>query len=94
MVFSSSIFLFLFLPVCLILYFNPFVKSIKYKNIILLIFSILFYCYGSLDYLWVILLSIIINYIFGILIEKFKKFYLIFIGVLFNIILLFIFNTF
>lgn len=92
MVFSSSIFLFLFLPVCLILYFNPFVKSIKYKNIILLIFSILFYCYGSLDYLWVILLSIIINYIFGILIEKFKKFYLIFIGVLFNIILLFIFK--
>lgn len=92
MVFSSPIFLFLFFPVCLILYFNPFIKSIKYKNIILLIFSILFYCYGSLNYLWVILLSIIINYIFGILIGKYKKFYLIFLGVLFNVTLLFIFK--
>ena len=92
MVFSSSFFIFFFLPLCFIFYFNPFIKSIKYKNIVLLVFSILFYCWGSLKYLWVLLLSIIINYIFGILIEKFKKRFLVFIDILFNVGLLFIFK--
>ena len=41
MVFSSLIFLYLFLPVCLILYFLA--RKMKVKNIILLVLSLLFY---------------------------------------------------
>ena len=40
MLFSSSVFLFLFLPIVLILYFNPIVKNRIYRNIILLVASL------------------------------------------------------
>ena len=73
MVFSSVIFLFVFLPICLFLYFNTIIKIIKFKNIVLLIFSIIFYCYGALKYLYVIIFSIILNYIIGLLLDKLDK---------------------
>lgn len=44
MVFSSLIFLYLFLPICLILYFLA--KKIRVKNVILLVLSLLFYAVG------------------------------------------------
>lgn len=70
MVFSSPIFLFLFLPVCLILYLltNIF-GNIKAENICLLIFSIIFYAYGSLDFLPVLLISIVVNFVLSILMD-------------------------
>lgn len=65
--FASISFLYLFLPLCLLFYYiTP-----KYKNIILLIFSLIFY---SIDgALWLILLSIILAYINGLLIEKYNN---------------------
>ena len=72
MIFSSCEFLFLFLPLCILLYFNPLIKNIKYKNIVLLIFSLIFYSFGSFKYLWVLLLSIIFNYLIGIFLSKSK----------------------
>lgn len=70
MVFSSPIFLFLFLPTCLLCYLltNLF-GNIKAENICLLIFSIIFYAYGSIDFLPILLISIGINYIFSKLID-------------------------
>lgn len=64
MVFSSPIFLFLFLPICLMFYFvvHKF-GNIKSENICLLIFSLIFYAYGSIDFLPILLISIIINYV-------------------------------
>lgn len=47
MVFSSTIFLFMFLPVTLAIYFNPFIKSRKFRNIFLLLASLLFYAWGE-----------------------------------------------
>lgn len=86
MVFSSILFLFLFLPICFILYHNPFIKNITFKNIILLIFSIIFYCYGAFSYLYVLIISIIFNYIIGILISKLKyKKIVLSIGIIINI---------
>ena len=87
MVFSSVIFLFVFLPICLFLYFNPIIKSIKFKNIVLLIFSIIFYCYGALKYLYVIIFSIILNYIIGLLLDKLdkKRKTILFIGIILNV---------
>ncbi|MFC4779257.1 MBOAT family O-acyltransferase [Paenibacillus sp. GCM10023252] len=67
MVFSSVIFLFFFLPLVLTLYFAvPF----KYKNTILLIFSLVFYAWGEPRYVILMLLSIIMNYGYGIWIDR------------------------
>lgn len=71
MLFSSLTFLFGFMPILLILYFV--IKNRKYKNIILLIFSLLFYAWGEPKYIFLMLLTILIVYIFGILIDKFEK---------------------
>lgn len=71
MVFSSMIFLWLFLPIVLLLYF---ISNNKFKNIILLISSLVFYAWGEPKYIFLMLLSIAINYIFGILIDKYRRF--------------------
>ena len=70
MVFSSPIFLFLFLPVCLLCYLltNLF-GNIKAENVCLLIFSIIFYAYGSLDFLPILLISIVLNFIFSKIVD-------------------------
>lgn len=68
MVFSSPIFLFIFLPAVLII--NHLVPGIKAKNFILLIFSIVFYAFGQLNYLPLFLLSILVNYLGGLLLGR------------------------
>ena len=67
MVFSSSIFIFLFLPLCLLFYF---LSPKKYKNYVLLIFSIIFYLFGGPKYLILLFTVVLIDYIGAILIEK------------------------
>ena len=59
MVFSSSIFLFYFLPVFLVVYF---LVDRKYKNGVALLASLLFYGFGSPKFLLVLLFSIFIDY--------------------------------
>ncbi len=90
MVFSSNIFLFLFLPLTLILYFALPEKLVgkKYKNYLLLAASLLFYSWGEAHYLWLLMLSILGNYCAGIFIEKNKQKWLIAIAVAFNLTLL------
>ena len=62
MVFSSIPFLFFFLPLFLILYFFiPF----KYKNYILLIFSLIFYAWGEPIYILLMFFSSIVDYLNG-----------------------------
>ncbi|WHX48662.1 MBOAT family O-acyltransferase [Paenibacillus woosongensis] len=70
MVFSSPIFLFVFLPIILIGYF---LIRTKYKNLFLLGASLLFYCWGEPKYVLLMLVSILLNYIFGILVENNKN---------------------
>ena len=71
MVFSSLIFLFLFLPIFLLCYFIP--KKRKTKNIVLLIFSLLFYGYGEPIYVLLMILSIIVNYFIVLWMDKSSK---------------------
>ena len=66
MVFSSLIFLYLFLPACLILYFAG--KSISYRNWLLVVFSLFFYAWGEPVYVLVLMFSALVNYGFGRLI--------------------------
>ena len=60
MVFSSAIFLFVFLPVLFIVY--RLVPGIRAKNAVLLVFSLIFYCFGTVTYLPVLLASILVNW--------------------------------
>ncbi|STX50230.1 alginate O-acetylation protein [Legionella busanensis] len=81
MVFSSLIFLFLFLPSVNLSYFL-FLKRIRIQNLILALSSLVFYYWGEKDHIFIMLACIIINYLCGILIndsqdKKYRKFYLI-----------------
>ena len=67
MVFSSSIFLFGFLPIVLAAYY---LSPRIIKNITLLLCSLLFYAWGEIFYLGVMIISIISNYIIGLLISS------------------------
>ncbi len=70
MVFSSAIFLFVFLPVVCALYFI--LPGIKTKNILLIIASLIFYAFGEPVYVLLMIASIIFNYIFGLFEGKFS----------------------
>ena len=66
MVFSSSVFLFAFLPISFILYFIPVSRKkgieIAKKNLILLIVSLIFYAWGEPKWIFVMLLTVTVNY--------------------------------
>lgn len=70
MVFSSTIFVFLFLPLVLLCYF---LAPKKLKNYILLFFSLVFYIFGGPKFLLVLLFVVLIDYIGAILITKTNK---------------------
>lgn len=71
MVFSSLVFLCIFLPVTFILY--HLVRSIPAKNAILIIASLLFYAYGEPIYVLLMLASTLMNYGFGLAIGNKKS---------------------
>ena len=64
MVFSSLIFLYLFLPACLITYFC--VRSIQAKNMVLIVFSLFFYAWGEPVYVLLMVGSAALNYAMGL----------------------------
>ena len=70
MVFSSTIFLFLFLPCVLAAYF---LTPRKLGNLVLLLASLLFYAWGETFYVGIMLLSIASNFVFGRWISKHGK---------------------
>ncbi len=71
MVFSSLVFLCVFLPVVLALYYA--LPTLRIRNILLIFASLLFYAYGEPVYVLLMLFSIIINYILGRLLNTEKK---------------------
>ena len=64
MLFSSTIFLFAFLPFVWIGYFllKPFRRV---SNVFLLIVSLLFYAFGEPIFVWLMITSIVVNYFLG-----------------------------
>ncbi len=70
MVFSSSIFLFLFLPLVLA---GNYILKIEYRNVFLLVASLVFYAWGEPKFVIIIIVSILINYLFALLIEYSRK---------------------
>jgi alginate O-acetyltransferase complex protein AlgI len=93
MLFSSLIFLYSFLPITL---FGYYVLPYKFRNYWLLIASIIFFAWGGIKYTLVLILSVAMNYCFGLIIEKqmgtSKAKRWLAIGVACNLALLFIFK--
>lgn len=72
MLFSSLVFLCLFFPLC---FYTYFITVKKYRNIVLLIASLIFYAWGEPRFVFLMLFSIFINWYFGLIIynENIKK---------------------
>ena len=93
MVFSSTVFLFMFLPLTLLGYF---VIKENYRNYWLLLISLIFFGWSQPNYLWIIVLNIVINYCAAMFIgisRKFRKLVLV-SAVIANILILFYFKYF
>ena len=71
MLFCSYVFILVFLPLLLFLYYI--IKNRKYRNILLLIFSLIFYAWGEPKYILLLLISIVINYFIAIMLERINK---------------------
>src|SRR5205809_622529 len=67
MVFSSPIFLFLFLPLALL---GLVIPNLRLRNFWLLIFSIVFYAWGEMVFVFLMLGSTLMNYFLGRWVEK------------------------
>lgn len=99
MVFSTPIFLFLFLPAVLVLNYIIPKKYIAAKNVVLLIASLFFYAWGEPKNVLLMLLSIAVNYVCGLLLGRFdsdekKRKVVLWASVVFNLGLLFFFKYF
>ena len=66
MVFSSTIFLFLFLPLTLLIYYNPWFQGRKFRNRFLLLASLFFYAWGEPLFVVLMILSVIAGWYVGL----------------------------
>ena len=69
MVFSSLFFLFVYLPVVLLVYY---VTPLKFRNAVLLVFNLIFYGWGEPVYILIMFASIAIDYTHGMLVTRAK----------------------
>ena len=70
MVFSSQLFLTVFLPLTVVLYW---LLPKKAKNILLLLFSLVFYAWGEPTHIFVMLITTAYIWVFGLLVDRAKK---------------------
>ena len=68
--FSSLPFLFGFLPITLAIYFAV---PLRWRNLALLLASLVFYGWGEPVYISIMVLSILIDYTHGLLVEKYRS---------------------
>ena len=70
MVFSSIVFLFTFLPISLLMYY---ISPKKFKNAVILLTSLIFYAWGESVYIFLMVGTIIFDYIMALKIDKYKE---------------------
>lgn len=92
MVFSSTVFLFIFLPAVLIIYYNPLIKSRSFKNVFLLIASLAFYAWGEPVFVLLMCLSVLVTYMIGNLICRNNSKKWLAAGIIYHTVILFIFK--
>ncbi len=71
MLFSSLIFIMVFLPV--VFFGSRILRKNKYVNFFLLLASLFFYAWGEPVYVFLMLASIIVNYFAGLAIDKYRR---------------------
>jgi|GEM_PF-5924928 len=89
MVFSSSVFLLLFLPIVIAIYYNPVVKARAFRNAFLLFASLLFYAWGEPIWVFIMLAAITANWALALNINKPK----LIIAIVLDLSLLFVFKS-
>ena len=93
MLFSSTIFLFAYLPLVLLGYY---LINVKYRNVFLLIASIFFYAWGEPKFVVIMVLSIIVNYLFALIVDRYRNqkiiYFIMGLMVLINVSIFFIFK--
>lgn len=72
MQFSTEVFLFVFLPVVLILYYAVFVHFKNIRNIFLLLASLFFYAWGVDKYAFLMMAVILLNWLYGMLVDYYR----------------------
>ena len=97
MLFSSSIFVFTFLPAVLFFYYVVFRKNRTLQNLFLLIASLFFYGWGEPKFVFVMLGSICVNWLLALLVDKYSEKktltkVLLLVAVVVNLSLLFVFK--
>lgn len=73
MLFSSTVFIYLFLPAVLFIYYLFLRKNRTLSNIFLFIVSVCFYGWGEPKFVFVMLASVALNWLFGLGVHKFKN---------------------
>ncbi len=71
MVFSSPLFIFIFLPITLAAYYL--IPGRAYRNVVLFVLSLIFYAWGEPRFVLLMVFSIALNYTAGLLVERFKN---------------------
>ncbi|MCL1866942.1 MAG: MBOAT family protein, partial [Oscillospiraceae bacterium] len=69
MIFADLLFLFLFLPIVLGVYFL--FKKTSFRNVVLVVFSLIFYAWGEPLYIFVLCFSTMLDYTLGIIMQKY-----------------------
>lgn len=70
MLFPSEVFLFVFLPLVLVIYYGLLRKNVALKNIFLLVASLFFYAWGEPQYVFLMIATILFDWFYGILLDK------------------------
>jgi len=94
MVFSSIVFLYIFLPIMLLLYF---IVPSKFKNAIMILASLVFFAWGEIRYILIMLLLAVMDFFCGKKITKYydnkkKRLLYLLIDVIVNLLILFFFK--
>lgn len=92
MVFSSTIFLFVFLPTVLVLYYNPFFKGRSFRNMLLLMASLVFYAWGEPVFVFLMIFSVFVTWLLGEGMQKSHARLWLAVGVVYHVTLLFLFK--
>lgn len=90
MVFSSAVFLFVFLPIVLMA--HTVIKNNNARNVLLIVASLIFYAFGEPVYILLLLLSVAVNYAFGWVLGRNKSKAVLAVAVILNIGILVIFK--
>lgn len=92
MVFSSTPFLFLFLPLVLLIYYNPVWKGRAFRNGALLLCSLLFYAWGEPVFVFLMIASIFVTWLIGLKVQGNKGKHFLTLGIAIHVAILFVFK--